>query len=106
MRVWRYARFGCCGCGLYWHEPMATTPPIATIGIATATWRERLASKDISRGPRRCPDGGRIGGVTPRLRRDEIRDTSAALSWPGISPRRGVSNVRLEISVSISVLRH
>ena len=29
----------------------------ATSGIATATWRERLASKGISRGPRRCHDG-------------------------------------------------
>ena len=29
----------------------------ATSGIATATWRNRLASKDISRGPRRCRDG-------------------------------------------------
>ena len=29
-----------------------------TIGIATATWRHRLASRGISRGPRRCHDGG------------------------------------------------
>src|ERR1700751_536509 len=28
-------------------------------GTATATWRKRLASKGISREPRRCPDGGR-----------------------------------------------
>jgi class 3 adenylate cyclase len=27
--------------------------------IATATWRKRLASRDISPGPRRCHDGGR-----------------------------------------------
>src|SRR6516165_10484613 len=32
-------------------------------GIATATWRERLASKGISPGPRRCHDGGcPVGG--------------------------------------------
>ena len=31
-----------------------------TSGIATATWPERLASKDISHGPRRCHKGGRI----------------------------------------------
>src|SRR5208283_6099991 len=30
-----------------------------TCGIATATWRDRLALRDISRGPRRCHDGGR-----------------------------------------------
>src|ERR1700691_2557300 len=30
-----------------------------TSGIATATWRERLASEDISPGPRRCHDRGR-----------------------------------------------
>ena len=33
-------------------------PPTATIGIATAPWRHRLASKGIWRGPRRCHDGG------------------------------------------------
>src|SRR5258708_12353295 len=32
-------------------------PPTATIGTATAQWRERLASRDISRGPRQCHDG-------------------------------------------------
>src|SRR6201993_1768684 len=31
---------------------------IRTLGIATATWRERLASRGISAGPRRCHDGG------------------------------------------------
>ena len=31
----------------------------ATIGIATATWRERLALRGISPGPRRCHDGCR-----------------------------------------------
>ena len=31
----------------------------ADFGIATATWRKRLASRGISRGPRRCHDGGR-----------------------------------------------
>ena len=30
----------------------ATTPPIATIGIATARWPQSLASKDISRCPK------------------------------------------------------
>ena len=33
----------------------------ATIGIATATWRHRLASRGISRGPRRCRDAGHPG---------------------------------------------
>ena len=32
-------------------------PRTATIATATATWRHRLASKGISRGPRRCHDG-------------------------------------------------
>ena len=31
-------------------------PPTATYGIAIAIWRHRLASRDISRGPRRCHD--------------------------------------------------
>ena len=35
--------------------------PTRNSGIATATWRERLASKGISRGPRRCHDRDRIG---------------------------------------------
>jgi hypothetical protein len=32
---------------------------IGTIAIATATWRERLASRGISRGPTQCHDGRR-----------------------------------------------
>ena len=35
-----------------------TRPPTATIGIATAPWRQRLASRGISRGLRRCRDPG------------------------------------------------
>jgi adenylate cyclase len=35
----------CCGCALCWPTSMATRPPTATIGIATAPWRHRLASK-------------------------------------------------------------
>ena len=33
-------------------------PAYTTSGIATATWRKRLASRGISRGRRRCNDGG------------------------------------------------
>ena len=40
-------------CGRCWRGPTATTPPTATFGIAIARWRNRLASKDISPGPRR-----------------------------------------------------
>src|SRR5271156_4988620 len=48
------AMSGCCGCGRCWHG-LATTPRLTrTSRIATATWRERLASKGISRGPTRC----------------------------------------------------
>ena len=54
---------GCCGCGLCWRGLRAMTRLMRSYGIATATWRERLASKDISRGPRRCHDGGcPVGG--------------------------------------------
>ena len=35
------------------------TVAYALCGIATATWRKRLATSGISRGPRRCRDGGR-----------------------------------------------
>ena len=45
-------------CERYWRGPTVTKPPTATIAIATAPWRHRLASRDISRGPRRCHDGG------------------------------------------------
>src|ERR1700747_1280399 len=58
MRVWWYVRSGCCGCKLCRRGLTVTMPAIANTGIATATWRKRLASKDISRGPRRCHDGG------------------------------------------------
>ena len=33
------------GCGRCWQGLTATTPPTATIGIATARWRHRLASR-------------------------------------------------------------
>jgi hypothetical protein len=49
----------CCGCGLYWRGLTAMPRLTRTPGIATATWRERLASRGISSGPRRCHNGGR-----------------------------------------------
>ena len=50
---------------------MVTRMPTATIGIATAKWRQRLATKDIRDGPRRCHDGGRAGDYSWRLETDE-----------------------------------
>ena len=41
-------------------------------GTATATWRERLASRDISRGPRRCHDGDSVSLVRNSARRDRL----------------------------------
>ena len=41
---------------------------IATVGIGTVPWRHRSASRDISRGPRRCHDGGQSEGL-PTLSR-------------------------------------
>ena len=38
-----------------------------TLGTATVTWRKRLASKDISRGPRQCHNGGRPGNLVPPI---------------------------------------
>ena len=61
MRVSGYARSGCCGCGLDLRGLTAMRRLMRTCGIATATWRDRLASRGISPGPRRCHDGGRIG---------------------------------------------
>ena len=55
---WLYATSGCCGCGLSWRGLTAMTRPMQASAIATATWRKRLASRDILRGPRRCHDGG------------------------------------------------
>src|ERR1700728_1530557 len=40
-----------------------------TSGIATATWRNRLASKGISPGTRRCHDDNRAGGTSGIERR-------------------------------------
>ena len=45
-RGWWCAKSGCCGCARCWPAPMATRPPTATIGIATAPWRHRWASRD------------------------------------------------------------
>ena len=57
-KVRRCSRSRCCGCARCWPGPAATRLPTGTIVIATAPWRNRLASKDISPGPRRwsrCP---------------------------------------------------
>ena len=51
--VWLSATLCCCGYAPCWRGRTATRPPIATIGIAIARWRKRLASKDRSRWPRR-----------------------------------------------------
>ena len=50
---------GCCGCARCSRGRTVTMPPTATIGIATAPWRHRLASRGTWIGPRRCHDGGR-----------------------------------------------
>jgi len=50
------AETGCCGCARYWHSRAAMPRLRRTSGIATGTWRKRLASRGISRGPRRCHD--------------------------------------------------
>ena len=55
---WLSAKSGCCGCERYSRKRAVTKLPTASIGTATAPWRHRLASKGISRGPRRCHDGG------------------------------------------------
>src|SRR6185312_2340593 len=46
------------GCAQCWPERTVKTLPIAIAATGTATWRKRLASKDIWRGPRQCHDGG------------------------------------------------
>ena len=69
-RVWLYVKSGCCGCGRCWPAPTATRPPTATIGIATARWRHRWASRGTCSGPRRCHDGGQSEGL-PTLSRNK-----------------------------------
>src|ERR1700739_1211409 len=54
MRVWSCVRSGCFGCGLFWRGLTEMPRLTRTSGIATATWRERLASRGTSPGPRRC----------------------------------------------------
>src|SRR5260370_13398684 len=48
-----------CDYKLYWRGLTATPRLTRTSGIATATWRESLALRGISRGPGRCQKGGR-----------------------------------------------
>jgi hypothetical protein len=50
-----------CGCGLFWRGRRAMPRLTRTCGTASATWRNRLASRGISRGPRRCHDAGHRG---------------------------------------------
>ena len=40
-----------CGCARYWRGRTATSRRTGSFGIGTAAWRNRLASKDISRSP-------------------------------------------------------
>src|SRR6476661_11271399 len=61
MRVWLCGRSGCCDHALCWRGLAAMTRLTRTSGIATATWRDRLALKGISRGPRKCRDAGHPG---------------------------------------------
>ena len=77
-RVWLCATSGCCGCALCWRGLTATRPPTATIGIATATWRHRLASRGTWSGPRRCHDGGRPESYPRCLEIDHIQDSPGA----------------------------
>jgi hypothetical protein len=51
-----------------------------TIGIATATWRRHSDSRGISRGPRRCDDGGQTRVLSPRLGIDDIRTSRKSVS--------------------------
>ena len=74
------ATSGCCGCGRCWPAPTATRPPTATIGIATAPWRHRLASRGTWSGPRRCHDGGH--SATP-INYPSARPPTGALSTVG-----------------------
>ena len=50
------ATSGCCGCVRCWRGLTAMPRSTTSSGIATATWRKRLASRGISPGPRRCHD--------------------------------------------------
>ena len=71
---WLFVKSVCCGCGRCWPAPKATRPPTATIGIATAPWRHRLATKATWHGPRRCHNGGRLEAQGACLGIDHIRD--------------------------------
>jgi hypothetical protein len=66
------AKSGCCGCTRYWRGLTVMPGLTRTSGIATARWRDRLALKGISRGPRRCHDSGRAGERCPRLEIDDV----------------------------------
>ena len=58
-------------------------------GIATATWRDRLASKDISPGPRRCHDAGHP--VTSLSTPHSPRPTRSAASCADVGRTEGGS---------------
>src|SRR6201993_4864962 len=55
------ATSGCSDCKRYWRGLTAMPRLTRTCGIATATWRERLATRGISPGPRQCHDRDGIG---------------------------------------------
>jgi hypothetical protein len=62
-------------------QSRSDTAAYAHLGTAIATWRKRLASKGISRGPRRCHKDGRSGvHLRPRLETDDICDSRKSVS--------------------------
>jgi hypothetical protein len=72
-----------CGCGLFWRRRTAMSRLTRTCGTASATWRNRLASRGISRGPRRCHDAGHRG----RAARCVLKQTTYESSQKSVAAR-------------------
>jgi len=68
IKVRQCTRLCCCVGAPCWPALATTMMPTATIGTATAPWRNRLASKDTSPGRRRCEAEGARPGRADRHR--------------------------------------
>ncbi len=101
-----YTKSRCCGCKPCWRALTVTMPAIANTGIATATWRKRLARRTYRLGRGDAMTPGIQGGPPRCLETDHICDKPHRLPEPPDCPGRAVSELHLRSSSLTWVPKH
>src|SRR6476619_2892891 len=101
MRVSLCATSGCYGCARCFLAPAETRPRTATIGIATALWQHRWASRGISPGSRRCHDGGKPGGPSALVSKQTTSATRGRSSQKHVYPVTGPDPPMYEVDACL-----